>query len=77
MYFPWQNYTYLLRTTSDWSTSFKISIYQFLQDLVLLSDRRPQHNYSMFEDMFKFIKYMAHSEIRALKHTGVVFGSLD
>ncbi|KAJ8980035.1 hypothetical protein NQ317_019723, partial [Molorchus minor] len=56
---------------------FKISIYNFLHKLILFChERKILYDEFFSKHLFLFVKAMAFSEIRAIRHTGVIFGLL-
>ncbi|KAK9728547.1 hypothetical protein QE152_g17947 [Popillia japonica] len=69
------DYTYLLRTNSNWSNHCKAKIYQFVQEIVIYCGKKQSYEYTMLQELFNFLRIMACSKSRPVFHTGVVLAA--
>ncbi|GJQ71607.1 hypothetical protein Trydic_g11308 [Trypoxylus dichotomus] len=68
-------YTYLLRTNSEWSNNCKAKIYDFIQEIVICANDKQSYKYAMLHELFDFLEIMSHSKIRSIRHTAVAFAA--
>ncbi|KAI4461171.1 reverse transcriptase (rna-dependent dna polymerase) [Holotrichia oblita] len=69
------DYTYLLRTNSNWSNNCKAKIYEFVQEIVTYSGEKQTYKYAMLKELFNFLRIMSCSKSRSIFHTGVVLAA--
>lgn len=64
-----------MKTSSDWSNQSQMAIYDFLENLLLLSNNcKILQDYLMLRMIIPFVFCLTLSYIKPLKHTGVVIG---
>ncbi|KAF2896662.1 hypothetical protein ILUMI_09511 [Ignelater luminosus] len=67
---------YLMKTSSDWGNQSQGAIYEFLEELLLLSNNcKILQDYLMLRMIIPFIFCLTLSYIKPLKHTGVVIAA--